>query len=114
MQRRHSNSSLSVVVNLPSFVLIGDSRRRASRSVPDILTPGDAERFTLSVEITDPEPYFRYQIRLLEVDGEMIWSNSDLVTLNGKWPRLDFPTKLLEPGVEYELRIDGIDGVKFF
>ncbi len=99
-----------VVVNLPSFVLGGDSRRRANQQVPDVINPGDAERFTLSVEVVDPDPYDRYQIRLSKVGGEKVWSNDELQTLGGKWLRLDFPTMLLERGVEYEIRVDGISG----
>jgi hypothetical protein len=98
-----------VVVNLPSFVLGGEARRLASRGLPEVLEPGDALRFTLSLEVTDPEPYFRYRLRLVKKEGgREIWSNDQLKTVNGKWLRLDLPTNLLDPGAEYELQVDGM------
>ena len=102
----------SVVVNLPSFVLGGKERDRASRGLPEVINPGSAARFTLSLEVTDPEPYSRYRLRLLKNEGERlreVWSNDQMVTFNGKWLRLDLPTDLLDPGSVYELRVDGMN-----
>ncbi|MCP4547152.1 MAG: hypothetical protein GY835_11865, partial [bacterium] len=36
-------------------------------------------------------------------------SNHQMVTFSGKWLRLDLPTALLDPGSEYELRVDGLN-----
>lgn len=98
----------SVVVNVPSFVLASAERKRAIRGLPEVIDPGGARRFTLSVEVIDPEPYGRYRLRVVEkATGKEIWSNSDLVPLNGKWLRLDLPADLFE-AAEYELLIDGL------
>ncbi len=100
-----------IVVNLPSFVLGREARDRASRGLPEVINPGSAARFTLSLEVADPAPYFRYRLRIRKKEGERfreVWSNDQMVTVNGKWLRLDLPADLLDPGSEYELRVDGM------
>lgn len=101
-----------IVANLPSFVLSGKESRRASRGLSEVIDPGDAPRFTLSLAVTDPASYTHYRLRLLKKDGERfreVWSNDQMMTFNGKWLRLDLPTDLFELGLEYELRVDGLN-----
>jgi hypothetical protein len=98
----------SVVVNVPSLVLARAERDRAHRGLAESINPGDAPRFTLSLEVPDPEPYRGYKLQIVEkASGREIWSTDELVKVGGKWLRLDLPADLLEP-VEYELLVYGL------
>ncbi len=98
----------SVVVNVPSFVLGKLARTRAIQGQPEVITPGDAARMTLSLEVPDPEPYPHYRLRVVDKDGgDEVWSTDALAKVSGKWLRLDLPVDLLEAG-EYELLLYGL------
>ncbi len=98
----------SVVVNVPSFVLGKMARTRSVRGQAEVIDPGDAGRFTLSLEVPDPEPYPRYRLRIVDrADGGEVWKTDRLVKVGGKWLRLDLPAELFAAG-EYELLIYGL------
>ncbi len=98
----------TAVVNVPSFVLGKLARTRSGRGEPEVIDPGSARRFTLSLEVPDPEPYPRYRLRVVDrPSGEELWSTDQLVKVGGKWLRLDLPADLFAAG-EYELQIYGL------
>ena len=98
----------SVVVNVPSFVLGKMARTRSFQGEAEVIDTGSARRFTLSLEVPDPEPYPRYRLRIVDqADGGEVWQTDQLVKVGGKWLRLDLPADLFAAG-EYELLIYGL------
>ncbi len=98
----------TAVVNVPSFVLGKLARTRSGRGEPEVIDPGGARRFTLSLEVPDPEPYPRYRLRVVDREsGQEVWKTDDLVKVGGKWLRLDLPADLFAAG-EYDLLIYGL------
>ncbi len=96
------------VINAPSYVLGKLARTRSFRGEAEVIAPGDARRFTLSLEVPDPEPYPRYRLRIVDrSNGDEVWKTDELTKLGGKWLRLDLPTEFLEAG-EYDLEIYGL------
>ncbi len=106
--RLRSAFDRSAVVNVPSFVLGKLARTRSIRGQPEMIDPDGARRFTLSLEVPNPEPYPKYRLRVVsKAGGKEIWRTDDLVKVSGKWLRLDLPADLFAAG-EYELLIYGL------